>query len=46
MYFIQCDAGRTQLEPNTLTVIALGPDHEERIDKITGRDGICPLKLL
>ena len=42
---VQCDAGRTQLEPNTFTVVAIGPDKEDRIDKITGKDGVCPLKL-
>ncbi|CBK25359.2 uncharacterized protein [Blastocystis hominis] len=45
-YYAVCDAGRTQLEPNTFTVVALGPDREERIDKITGREGSHPLKLL
>ncbi|KAM7455961.1 hypothetical protein BLSTO_03287 [Blastocystis sp. subtype 1] len=44
-YYAVCDAGRTQLEPNTFTVVAIGPDKEERIDKITGKDGLFPLKL-
>ena len=35
------DAGRTQLEPGTITVLGLGPDDDEKIDKITGK-----LKLL
>ncbi|KAL5286704.1 hypothetical protein ACFFRR_007986 [Megaselia abdita] len=35
------DAGKTQLEPGTETVIGLGPDDAEKIDKIVGH-----LKLL
>jgi peptidyl-tRNA hydrolase, PTH2 family len=35
------DAGRTQVEPNTLTVCAIGPGKIEDIDEITGH-----LKLL
>jgi len=30
------DAGLTQLEPGTLTTMALGPDKEEKLDELTG----------
>ena len=35
------DAGKTEVEPNTMTCMALGPDIDEEIDKVTG-----DLKLL
>jgi len=31
------DAGRTVLEPGTVTCLGIGPDYESRIDRITGR---------
>ncbi|XP_055381379.1 probable peptidyl-tRNA hydrolase 2 [Condylostylus longicornis] len=30
------DAGRTQIEPNTKTVLAVGPDIADELDKVTG----------
>jgi PTH2 family peptidyl-tRNA hydrolase len=40
------DAGRTQIASGSETVCAVGPFDIEEIDKITGRSGRIPLKLL
>lgn len=31
------DAGKTVVEPGTITCLGIGPDKEERIDKLTGK---------
>ena len=41
LYYLVTDAGRTQLPKSTVTVLGLGPDEDDVLDKITG-----DLKLL
>lgn len=34
-YYVVRDAGRTQIEPGTVTAVGIGPAEEEKIDRIT-----------
>jgi PTH2 family peptidyl-tRNA hydrolase len=34
---IVVDAGRTCVEPGTITCLGIGPDKEDKIDKVTGK---------
>ena len=46
VHYIVCDAGRTQIAAGSLTVIGIGPAPISKIDAITGRGGLHPLKLM
>lgn len=39
------DAGLTEVPPNTPTALGIGPDYADKIDAITGPNGVHPLKL-
>lgn len=36
IYMLVHDAGHTEVAPGTITVLGLGPDRSDRLDKITG----------
>ncbi len=36
-FAIITDAGKTTVEPGTVTCMAIGPDEEDKIDKVTGQ---------
>jgi len=44
--YLVADAGHTQLVPGTVTVLGIGPDDVDKIDSITGRNGVLPCKLV
>ena len=44
--YLVADAGHTQLEPGTVTVLGIGPGPVHVIDKITGKNGMLPCKLV
>jgi PTH2 family peptidyl-tRNA hydrolase len=35
-HYLVRDAGKTEVAPNTATVLVIGPGHESKIDEITG----------
>jgi PTH2 family peptidyl-tRNA hydrolase len=39
-HYLVRDFGLTELDPNTITCIGIGPDLNENVDKITGRLGL------
>lgn len=39
-FYTVYDFGLTELDPNTLTCIGIGPDLNENVDKITGKLGL------
>ena len=43
---LQTDAGRTQIAAGSRTVLGIGPAPGAEIDRITGKDGRFPLKLM